>query len=169
MDTVNVQQEGSESLRSNRYIIVPRSNFSCNGRITGYMVSLDRNDNDFDECNYPSILVWRPINDEHTMYSISHTYPLSRNDDINRMGSYRFANISFTGSDRIEFQSGDVIGYRHRSDPCYTVWSIATEGYTSYFDGSNTININSASENFNTQPLIQVVFGMTYLQLCNTY
>ena len=167
MDTINVQREGTDGVRNNRYIIVPRSNFSCNGRITGYMVSLNQNDDEFDECNFPSILVWRPMNDEAAMYSISHTYSLSRSDDINRMGSYYFATIVFTGSDRIEFQSGDVIGYRHRSSPCYTVWSIATAGYTSYFDDSNTININSASQEFNRQPLIQVVFGMIYLQLCN--
>ena len=130
------------------------------------MVSLYQNNDEFDECNFPSILVWHPMNDEHTMYSISHTYSLS-GSDINSMRSYYFANIVFTESDRIEFQSGDVIGYRHRSSPCYTVWSIATAGYTSYYDDSNTININSASEEFNRQPLIQVVFGMTYLQLCN--
>ena len=165
MDTVNVQQEGSNRLRNNRYVVVPRSNFSCNGRITGYMVSLYQNDDDdeFDECNFPSVLIWYPINAEQTVYDLRDTYTL-RVNDVNRMGNYHFANISFTGSSRIEFQSGDVIGYRHRSSPCYTVWSISTDGYTSYYDNSNTINIDDTSvESSNRQPLIQVVFGMTLL------
>ena len=81
------------------------------------------------------------------------------------MGSYYFADVSFTGNSRIEFQSGDVIGYRHRSSPCYTVWSINTGGYTSYSVRSisnNMINIgdSSVAETTNRQPLIH---GMTYV------
>ena len=59
VDTVNVQQLGDNRLSSNLYVIVPRNNFSCNGRITGYMASLYLNVDDyvFDECNFPRILL----------------------------------------------------------------------------------------------------------------
>ena len=172
MDTVNVQQQGDNRLSSNLYVIVPRSNFSCNGRITRYMASLFQNDNEFDECNFPRILVWRPSNTEQTIYTIQNTYTLQRND-IDNMRNYYLADVSFTNNDRIEFQSGDVIGYQHRSSPCYTAWSINTPGYTSYTRSTNfffnTINIGSSfiTANTNRQPLIQVTFGMyvTSLQL----
>ena len=157
MDTVNTEQEGTDRLGSSLYVVVPRSNFSCNGRITGYMVSLHR-DND-EDCDNPRILIWRPLSIEQTTYSIINTYTL-RDGDINRMGSYHYANVTFTGNDRIEFQSGDVIGYQHRSSPCYRVWSIQTEGYTAYssfinFDGTSVFLIADSDR----QPLIQVVFG----------
>ena len=115
----------------------------------------------------PRIIVWRPINTEKTLYNIIDNYRL-RVIHINAMESYYFANVSFIGNDTIEFQSGDVIGYRHRSSPCYTVWSIRTEGYTSYSASSstilrsgNTVDIegNSVTATTDMQPLIQVTFG----------
>ena len=63
MDTVNAQQQGTDQLLN---VIVPRSNFSCNGRITGYMVSLNRStdaDNN-DQCTNPRILILRPLDRE---------------------------------------------------------------------------------------------------------
>ena len=165
VDTVNVQQRGTDRLSWWLYVIVPQSNFSCNGRITGYMASLnqDRSNN----CFNPRIIVWQPVNTQRTMHSIRNISTLS-SEDIITMENYYFANVSFTGNDRIEFQSGDVIGYQHRFRPCYTVWSINTGGYTSYGDrfiSSNTINIDddsSVTATADRQPLIQVIFGMTY-------
>ena len=84
------------------------------------------------------------------------------------MEGYYFANISFAGDDRAEFQSGDVIGYhQQRLRPCYRVWNIESEGYTSYQVNNATINIEDNSFTnvraiHNSQPLIQVVFGMTH-------
>ena len=159
---VNVQQQGTNRLSSNLYVIVPRSNFSCNGRITGYLASLDQDDDE--DCSYPRIVLWRPLNTEKTMYSYINRYTVRRND-IDRVGSYYFANTSFNGNDRIEFQSGDVIGYQHRSSPCYRVWSISTTGYISYSTSStsSTIDINSVTATSSRQPLIQVLFGMAHL------
>ena len=131
------------------------------------MASLYQDDDEFDECGFPRILLWRPTNTEQTIYTIEDSYTLSSRD-INIMGSYYFADVSFTGNSRIEFQSGDVIGYRHRSsEPCYRVWSINTGGYTSYSVRSisnNMFNIDGSSvtETDNRQPLIQVIFGMTH-------
>ena len=123
MDTVNVQEQGSNRLSDNQCVIVPRSNSSCNGRITGYMVSLrweveDIYDDDELECGLTSILVWSPLNTEQTMYQIRNTYTLDIDYDINS----NIATKTFTGNNnRIEFQSGDVIGYWHRSNACYRV------------------------------------------------
>ena len=58
------------------------------------MVSLYQNDDEFDECNFPSVLVWYPINAEQTVYGLRDTYTL-RVNDVNRMGNYHIANISF--------------------------------------------------------------------------
>ena len=170
MDTVNVQQQGSDRLSSsNLYVIVPRSNFSCDGRITGYMASLNQINNDDDDensCNNPRIIVWQPLNTERTMFSFRNRYTLS-NSDITRVEDYYFADVSFTGDDRIEFQSGDVIGYQHRSSPCYTIWNIRTAGYVSYSIGVilGSINIDGSFTTATTdrQPLIQVIFGMEYI------
>ena len=62
VDKVNALKRGTNELSNNLYVIVPRSNFSCNGRITGYMVSLNQNDGGKKngECDFPSILVWHP-------------------------------------------------------------------------------------------------------------
>ena len=158
MDTVNAEQEGTNHLVWGLYVVVPRSNFSCNGRITGYMVSLDQ-DND-EDCDNPRILIWRPSNTEQTTYNIQNSYTLS-GGDISVMGSYYYADVTFERNERIEFQSGDVIGYQHRFNPCYRVWSIQTEGYTAYSSFFNTIDINGTSVfvNSDRQPLIHVIFG----------
>ena len=154
-------------LSSDSLAVVPRSNFSCNGRITGYMVSLNQNRDSF--CRNPGIIVWQPMNTERTLYRARDSYTLS-NDDINAMGDYYFANVSFTGNDRIEFQSGDVIGYWHASSSCYTMWNIRTAGYTSYNASlpSDAFNISDDSVAITTdrQPLIQVNFGKSHN--CNT-
>ena len=173
MDTVDVRQRGDDQLMNeNLNVIVPRSNFSCNGRITGYAVSLNREVEEIEdnkiECNFPSILVWRPLNTEQTTYRIINTYMLSINDNIDREGNYYFADISFTGNNRIEIQSGDVIGYQHRSKACYSVWSNEAVDYTSYSANdidNDTINIidSSMTSDSDLQPLIQVDFGM----MCN--
>ena len=172
MNTVDVHQPGDEQLSNeNLYVIVPSSDFSCNGRITSYMISLNREVEEIQDdgeisCNFPRILVWRPLNTEQTMYHIVNTYTLSINDDIGRRERYYLADISFTGNDRIEFQSGDVIGYQHRSKACYTVWSNEATSYISYSvndinDDTIKVNINGSSMmiNHNLQPLIQVDFG----------
>ena len=168
VDTVNVQQRGTDELRSNSYVIVPRNNFSCNGRITGFMASLNQYGR---FCENPSIIVWQPMNTERTLYNIRDSYTLN-NSHVNAMGDYYFANVSFTGNNRIEFQSGDVIGYWHRSRvSCYRVWNIRTAGYTSYAVRptlNNTINTNEidgdfAIETTDRQPLIQVTFGNTHV------
>ena len=76
---------------------------------------------------------------------------------------YYLGNVSCTGNSRIEFQSGDVIGYYHANEVRYRLWNIGTVGYTSHVrdEGSplNTFNINNVNDSQTRQPLIQVLYG----------
>ena len=156
--TVNAQQRGTNTLGRLVNVVVPRYNFSCNGRITGFMASLNQ-DESF--CVNPRIVVWQPVNSQRTIYSFRNSYRLN-DDDIVAIGNYHFANVSFTEDDRLDFQSGDVIGYQHRSGPCYTVWSIRTEGYITYSTSESMVDINRANAAIGWQPLIEVFIGMAH-------
>ena len=163
MDTAaNVQQRGTDTLGNRLNVIVLRYNFSCNGRITGFMASLDQDESS--RCGNPRIVVWQPVNSQRTVYSFRNSYRLN-DDDIVAIGNYHFASVSFTGDNRLDFQSGDVIGYRHGSRPCYTVWSIRTDGYITYHSRSSAFSISIDINNANAvgwQPLVEVFIGMTH-------
>ena len=116
---------------------------------------------------YPSVQIWRPKNS--TVYIRVDTECALTVNDINRMTDsmgfeYYLGNVSCTGNNRIEFQSGDVIGYHQGSSVRYNIWNIETAGYISYYHDSSdpltTFNIKSADGLLeNRQPLIQVMFG----------
>ena len=78
---------------------------------------------------------------------------------------YYLGNVSCTGSNRIEFQSGDVIGYHQGSDVHYQLWSIESDGYTSYYYHNASSPLNNLNNNsdvqsaINRQPLIAVMYG----------
>ena len=59
---MNVEQAGTNSAGTNRQVIVPESDLSCNGRITGYLISLDRFSSEGD---YPIVQVWHPTSSTH--------------------------------------------------------------------------------------------------------
>ena len=88
------------------------------------------------------------------------------------MNSYYLANVSFTGANRIEFQSGDVIGYHLPNILRYTVWNIGTRGYTSFSISSNNplssfdTDSDDSNENSDRQPLIQVLYGKFIYDVC---
>ena len=100
---VETQQEGTDTLNTNTQVI-SNSGFSCNGRITSYEISLNRIGN---RNVQPSIQVWRPS--DSSFNSISE-YLLTNRDIVIETANYAVANVSFNEADRIEFQSGDVIG-----------------------------------------------------------
>ena len=143
-------------------MIVPRINFSCNGRITGYLISLER---DASSGDYPIVQVWHPTSS--TAYTrVDTECPLTENDISrmrNELDEYYLGNVSCTGNNRIEFQSGDVIGHYHANAVRYRLWNIGTVGYTSYIcdevSPPNTFNINIADDSLTGQPLIQVLYG----------
>ena len=152
---VNVQRQGSNTLNTNTQVI-SNSGFSCHGRITGFAVSLEY----IDGLNSrPSIQVWRPSGSTYTRIS---QYQLNQRD-ITELASYALASVSFVGDERIEFQSGDVIGYYLPNNPRYTVWNIETVGFVSYSTSADnalaSVSINDANVETNRQPLIQMTIG----------
>ena len=142
-------------------MIVLGSDFSCNGRITGYLISLETAISTGD---YPIVQVWHPTSS--TVYTRVDTECLLTESVISRMRNgdeYYLGNVSCTGNNRIEFQSGDVIGHYHANEVRYRLWNIGTMGYTSYSrdEGSplDTFNINNVDDSGIRQPLIQVLYG----------
>ena len=143
-------------------MIVPQTYFSCNGRINGFIVSLSLDDND--DVQYPHIQVWRNV--DPGLYNLVGQYHLQESD-ISRKQDYYLANVTLNGVNRIEFQSGDVIGYHHPSEPRYRVWNIEnTRGYSIYIIDTryplSTLNIRGTSHlnvRQDRRPMIQVIYG----------
>ena len=157
-------QRGNTSLLANAQMVVPESNFSCNGRVTGYLISLRMVSA---SGSYPTVQVWHATNPP--LYTRADTECLLTATDISIMtddmgNDYYLGNVSCTGSNRIEFQSGDIIGY-HQGDPLsYEVWSSNNSiGYTTAIRLNEptpltTIDSIDGSAN-NMQPLIQILYG----------
>ena len=115
---------------------------------------------------FPSFQVWRPASVGSTMYDKICEVQLQSNDQVTFGMSNEFgeANITLTGNNTIEVQSGDVVGYYHPSDARYQVRTIQTDGYQLYrFNVSSvptSINLSDANSNDNNlQPLIQFTIG----------
>ena len=170
INSVDVQQQGSNKLNTNSQVIIYGSGFRCYSRLTGYLVSL-YHDNIGED--YPHIEIWRAtfISDGGTMQSafvrISE-YVLTE-DDIVQMENYYFANVSFAINETIELQPGDIIGYYQPANPRYTVWSVNTAGYISsnISTGKTSQGVVFTMDNLNlyngSQPLIQALYGMMTL------
>ena len=162
-DSVNVQQDGDNQIGRGRLAIIPRLNFTCNGRITNIRARVNF-DNNEDRVDYPFFQVWRPLSTNPTVYN--KTGEVQLQSDQVTMGSNNFleGNIVLTGNNTIEFQSGDVVGYYHPPQSRYQVRNIQTDGYMQYrFDGSpapTSVILNNADRDENNrQPLIQFIIG----------
>ena len=111
----------------------------------------------------PSIQVWRPSGSNFSRIS---QYQIVDHNII-EMTNYTLASVSFTGANRTEFQSGDVVGYYLPDSPRYTVWNIHTPGSISYaISADNPLSIfstNNSNVEADRQPLIQVTFGETII------
>ena len=59
-DFVDIHQNGWRELGGARYGILPRLNFTCDGRITRIMARI-RNRTSGDRNDYPYFQVWRPL------------------------------------------------------------------------------------------------------------
>ena len=158
------------------------SDFHCNGRITGYLISLDSRGNSGrgnsgrgnsgrgNSGTFPNVQVWRLTNMNSGVYTIVGTACPLTDGDITMMSSsdstdgYYLGNVSCTIDRRIEFQSGDIIGYNQGARSRYSLWIINAVGYTSYSRNGpsrqlDTFNINNNRGTSNRQPLIQMIFG----------
>ena len=159
---MGIQQNGNSELKHDRISIIPRLNFACNGRITNIRARVRRPENR----NNPSFFqVWRPSSANSTVYNRISQVQFS-DDQVTGRSTYQTATITLTGSDKIEVQSGDVIGYYREGGARYRLRTIPTDGYTLYeFDGSSvnshtSVNLISADHLRNArQPLIDFVIG----------
>ena len=157
-DSVDIQQDSNNTIRRDRLAIIPRLNFTCNGKITSIRARVRFSN----KTGYPYFQVWRAESVNSTIYNKIGEVKLQSNDQVIGSGDYRTANINLTGNNTIEVQSGDVVGYYHPPDPRYRVITIRTNGYRLYqFNGSSkSVNLNnSINNNNNRQPLIQFTIG----------
>ena len=161
-DSVNIQQRGNSQLgfRPNgRLAIIPRLNFTCNGRITSIKARVSSSSR---SGNLLFLQVWRPISADAIYNKIGEVQLQS--NQVTGSGTYRTTNIILTGNNTIEFQSGDVVGYYHPFNTRYLVRDINITGYVLYrFDGSpvpNSVNFSNRNATINfRQPLIQFTIG----------
>ena len=155
---VDVQQSGNVIMGHNRLVIIPRLNFTCNGRITSIRARMIV---DNSRSDYLSFQVWRPASVGSTMYSKTGEVQLQSDDQLSVVNNVtRIATITLTGNNTMEIQSGDVVGYYHPPDARLRVISRRTDQYRVYeFTGSNeSITLTNNNPN-NLQPLIQFTIG----------
>ena len=162
---VSVQQSGTAALLPRLQIIVPRANFTCNGRITGITASMMKVGSDGTD---PSVEVWHPRTPSMDVFDKVDEVQLAESEIVeevdNNNNTYWLVNITLN-DDRIEFEAGDVIGYFHPPDTRYRVWSIETEGYrifaNEFPNASSVIDLTDKDISVNNrQPLLQFTIGM---------
>ncbi|XP_065906945.1 uncharacterized protein [Dysidea avara] len=165
----NVQQTPDSQTIANRTVIVPRLNFTCNGRITNIRVRIDSATEipnyDNTGTNFPYIQVWRQSPTSQLNYSLVNKVQI-QSDHLNTQLTYLEAIIPLTGNNRIQFLSGDVIGFYNPPDSGYVIRDIQTPGYVFYvFIGSNasSFNLSTGIMSDGRQPLIQFTLDI----LCN--
>ena len=159
-DSVDVQQSGDNQFAHNRLAIIPRLNFTCNGRITSIRARVTFNNT---RRNYLFFQVWREESVSSTVYNKIGEVQLLSDDQVTRgSNNYWEANIILNSTNAIEVQSGDVVGYYHPPDARFQVRTIQTDGYILYqFSGSPaSVNLSNANRNDNNlQPMIQFTIG----------
>ena len=164
IDSVDIQQNPDNRLGRGKLGIIPRLNFSCNGRIIGIRAKVHSsmmNENSL------YIHVWRSSFTGSPVYNKIDEVQLKLDEQSIDSNNFTIINISLTGNDVLEFQSGDVIGYYHPAQSRYQVTEIQTTGYVLYrFNGSSSLdslNISQSERVLNSrQPLLQFIVGMNF-------
>ena len=163
-DNVDVQQAYNDLISPDRTVIVPRLNFTCNGRITNIRVGINDTTGILSVItgtNLPYIQVWRQSPTSQLNYSLVDQVQI-QSDHLNTQLTYLEANIPLTGNNTIQFLSGDVIGFYNPPDSGYVTRDIQTPGYVLYvFVGSNasSFNLSTGIMSDRRQPLIQFTLG----------
>jgi len=147
-----------------RQHIIPRASFSCNGRITGITASMRRNANGTID---PHLEVWHPQSPGSDVFDKVGEAQLVEDNVVqvdNDNNTYWLLNMSLNGSEKIEFEAGDVIGFYHPPDARYQVWTIDTDGYILHgyisANSSTIFNLDNADIFANNrQPLIKFLLG----------
>ena len=155
----SVNQEGELYINVGRQVIVPKAAFNCNGRIKNIAVSSIWWSW---SGNLPLLQVWRLTPLTPNTYNKTAEIQLPAGD-YNTRTNRVFASVSLNSNNKIEFQSGDVIGYYQPSNPRRLIWSIETSGYTSYSTYVShlltSVDISNVDITNNSQPLIEVMIG----------
>jgi len=161
----DIDRNRDKIIDDGRQVIVPKFSFDCNGRITGVEASMASGSvNVFTTRHLPWFQIWRPSTSNLSIYTIiNQTEFPNANFFSGILPGSHFYNLSLTNSDRIEFHSGDVVGYYQQAVPILRVNSIQKDDYLSYSisaeNPTDTINISNA-DNDTAQPLIKVIYGM---------
>ena len=170
---VDVYQEGDDQLRVDRQVIIPYVNCSnSDGRITHITASLSLNNSGSE---YPSFQVWRPMSGDPSVYERIGDEIVLEDSEVRAMDGYWLAEIFVSDNERIELNSGGVIGCYHPSNVRYQVNTISGNGSSVHDcdggnmttvivigDDGNTTSVNASSGDCITnpqQPLIQLLFG----------
>ena len=163
----NVQQRGQSRLRVSVQVIIPQSNFTCDGRLNRIMASMVQ---DLQRTLLFLFQVWRPSSPDSVVYNKVGEITL-REDDVtevttDNMTRYWLVNMSLSSDQRIEFQSGDLMGYYHTRNPRYRVHNNPDPNdYQSYSIDNNTgpaetFNISHPDVSvINRQPLFNIQYG----------
>ena len=105
-DSVDVEQLGIDHIGSDRLAIIPRLNFTCNGRITNIRATLNFNPDGKDA--YPIFQAWQPVLAGSTIHVKTGEASLLSGDQVETPKSNSqipIANINLTGNNTIEVQS----------------------------------------------------------------
>ena len=109
----------------------------------------------------PQFQVWHPLSPSSNAYSKIGQVQFQIETPANN--TYYTLTLLLTGNDRLEFQSGDVIGIYQPSYPLFRISYIFNENYTSYYnsyDNLTTTNISSGRyDTLTYQPVINVLTG----------
>ena len=164
IDSVDIQQNPENRLGRDKLAIIPRLNFSCNGRIIGIRAKVYTS---MMPENSLYIQVWRSSFTGSPVYNKIEEVQLKLDEQLIDSNNFAIINISLIGNNALEFQSGDVIGYYHPARSRYQVTEIQTTGYVLYrFNGSSSLdslNISQSERVLNSrQPLLQFIVGMKF-------
>lgn len=194
IESVDVQQTPDiEFSNQDILTIVPHLHFSCNGRITSITARVNETITststghaiEYERLLHLHFQVWRPLSISSYIYSKVDDSEVRLGRVTRHGGNNNYtANVTLTGNSTIEFQSGDVIGYRYqqsrqRIGSTLTRESRSTINIYYYLTGigntngdiklynfdmsssNNLVNLSKANSVSNySQPLVQFTVGM---------
>ena len=164
----NVQQIGRLRLRVSVQVVVASSNFTCDGRLNRIMASMVQESLKNDTFLFQ---VWRPSFPGSNLYNRVGQVALRESDviqvNVSSNTSYWLVNMSLTGDERIEFQSGDAMGYYYPPRPTYRIHNNPNpSGYRRTYSIDNDTDADEMFDisgtdvvTHNRQPLLSVNYG----------
>ena len=159
----DIQQIGSDEIGEDRIVVVPHLSFTCNGRISNIRVRITSHGNGNDN---PYIDIWRPSPGLQVYNFVNYVQILSHHTSQPQGANILEANISLNGSDRIEFQSGDVIAFYIPRSSLFRIQATTRVGYMLYVFSELpanlplSLNLTNANNIISArQPIIQFTLG----------